>query len=154
MYYDRKVSQRRQLTYLELQNINDRLFAKSGLKRTRTPTWTTFLLDYAIKVVHFGEWVQIVTSYFAKITENGFAMRGGKDCLLMHAFSIVLPLFAFLSSFSLFLFSLLFPFQFSLFLALVVPPSLFMAIVPLYTKLILCDFPLLPLLRTNHFFLL
>ena len=77
MYYGRKVNQRKQLAYLKQHNINDGFFfAKSELKRTRTPTWTTLLLDYAIKVVHFGEWVWITTSGFAEITKSGFAVRG------------------------------------------------------------------------------
>ena len=33
------------------------LSARSEPKKTWTPTWTTLLLDYAIKVMHFGEWV-------------------------------------------------------------------------------------------------
>ena len=60
----------------------------------------------------------------------------------------------FLSRTSLSFFSFLFPFQFSVFLALVAVPLPFMVIVPIYIESSLHDFSLLPLLLTNHFFLL
>ena len=99
-------------------------------------------------------WRMDLDSYFCfvGITKSEFATRGReKDFLLMHVFFAVFTLFAFTS---LFFFSLLFPIQFSLFLALVVIPLPFIAIVPIYSELILCDFLLLPLLLTNHFRLL
>jgi len=37
------------------------LSARSEPKKTWTPTWTTLLLDYAIKVMHSGEWVWMAT---------------------------------------------------------------------------------------------
>ena len=69
-------SKRKQLTYLKQQNVNDGSPAQSELKRIQTPTWTTLLTNYAIKVVQFGEWAWIATSCFFGITKNGSATRG------------------------------------------------------------------------------
>ena len=88
-------------------------FAKSELKRTQTPTWTTLLLDYAIKVVHFGEWVWISTSGFAKITKSRFAVRGGEKiaywCMPFLSYSLfcLSKFYVILSLFSLVSFSVL-----------------------------------------------
>ena len=109
MYYGRKVNQRKQLAYLKQHNINDGFFfAKSELKRTRTPTWITLLLDYAIKVVHFGEWVWIATSSFAEITKSGFTVRGREkiaySCMPFLSYSLfyLSKFYVILSLFSLF----------------------------------------------------
>ena len=101
-----------------------------------------------IKLSHFGEWVQIVTSRFDGITKSGFITWGREKivhwCILFYLSKY----------YSLFLFSLFFHFQLSMLIALVTIMFPLMGIVLIFTKSSSRDFSFLPLLLTNHFCLL
>ena len=53
MSYSRKLVIENGLVIAERFNSQDNWYNKYN--KARTPTWTTLLLDYAIKVVHYGE---------------------------------------------------------------------------------------------------